>query len=209
MSDWYFDFTVKIIIAGEISVGKTSLLNNFKDLEEPTDTLATIGTEYYSFIQEYKGKQVKINIWDTSGQEWYRSITKQYFQGANGIILVYDVTWRDTFNSLKRWVQDIQMKSSENVMIIVLGNKIDQNEKREVSVQEGREFSNQNGTLFMETSALYCYTKDVKKAFQTLIDLLSDQIFQRETQRFTQELEMSQKEIVKILEPIDTKKKCC
>lgn len=94
-------------------------------------------------------------------------------------------------------------------MIIVLGNKIDSNEKREVSVEEGRQFSNENSTLFMETSALFCYKKEVKKAFQTLIDLLTDQIYQRETKRLSQELEMSQKEIVKILEPIESKKKCC
>lgn len=62
---------MKIIIAGDISVGKTSLLNNYKDIEEPTDTIATIGTEYYSFMYKYKGKDVKVNIWDTSGQERY------------------------------------------------------------------------------------------------------------------------------------------
>lgn len=174
MSERYFDITVKLIIVGDISVGKTSLLNSFKDEEDPTNTIATIGTEYYSFIQEFKQKNLKVNIWDTSGQERYRSITTQYFKGANGVVLVYDVTKRESFVNMQKWMDEIHQKAKEDVMIIILGNKIDQTEQRQVSIEEAKEFSDQHHTLFMETSALFCYRNDVKKAFQTLIDILAD-----------------------------------
>ena len=128
MSERHFDMTVKLIIVGDISVGKTSLLKNFKNEENPTETVATIGTEYYSIYQDYQGKIVKINIWDTSGQERFRSITNQYFKGANGVILVYDVTRRQSFTNMTGWMKDIVQKTREDTMVIILGNKIDQND---------------------------------------------------------------------------------
>lgn len=108
MTDKHFDLAIKIIIVGDVSVGKTSLLNNYQEQEDPTDTIATIGTEYYTFFQEHDSKTLKINFWDTSGQERYRSITTQYFKGANGVILVYDVTKKDSFSNLIYWIKQIQ-----------------------------------------------------------------------------------------------------
>ena len=97
---------------------------------------------------------MKINFWDTSGQERYRSITKQYFKGAQGIILVYDVTKKETFTNLQKWIKEIQQNAKEEVRIIILGNKIDKINEREISIEEGKDFADANSTLFMETSAL-------------------------------------------------------
>lgn len=99
------------------------------------------------------GKQIKLQIWDTAGQESFRSITRSYYRGAAGALLVYDITRRDTFNHLTTWLDDARQHSSSNMVIMLIGNKSDLESRREVKREEGEAFAREHGLVFMETSA--------------------------------------------------------
>ena len=99
------------------------------------------------------GKQIKLQIWDTAGQEAFRSITRSYYRGAAGALLVYDITRRDTFNHLTTWLEDARQHSNSNMVIMLIGNKSDLEARREVKREEGEAFAREHGLVFMETSA--------------------------------------------------------
>ena len=107
--------------------------------------------------------QVKLQIWDTAGQESFRSITRSYYRGAAGALLVYDITRRDTFQHLSRWLEETKQHAHPNMVILLIGNKNDLEHRRAVSTEEGRAFADANGLLFMETSAKTAY--NVESAF--------------------------------------------
>lgn len=99
------------------------------------------------------GKQIKLQIWDTAGQESFRSITRSYYRGAAGALLVYDITRRDTFNHLANWLKDCREYANSNMAIMLIGNKSDLEARREVKKEEGEAFAREHGLIFMETSA--------------------------------------------------------
>jgi len=99
------------------------------------------------------GKQIKLQIWDTAGQEAFRSITRSYYRGAAGALLVYDITRRETFNHLTTWLEDARQHSNSNMVIMLIGNKSDLESRREVKKEEGEAFAREHGLIFMETSA--------------------------------------------------------
>lgn len=99
------------------------------------------------------GKQIKLQIWDTAGQESFRSITRSYYRGAAGALLVYDITRRETFNHLTSWLEDARQHSSSNMVIMLIGNKSDLESRRDVKREEGEAFAREHGLIFMETSA--------------------------------------------------------
>lgn len=107
--------------------------------------------------------QVKLQIWDTAGQESFRSITRSYYRGAAGALLVYDITRRDTFQHLSRWLEEAKQHAQPNMVILLIGNKNDLEHRRAVSTEEGKAFADANGLLFMETSAKTAY--NVEQAF--------------------------------------------
>eukprot|EP00803_Ostreobium_quekettii_P003876 evm.model.scf_167.17 EVM.evm.TU.scf_167.17 scf_167:112896-114634(-) len=98
-------------------------------------------------------KQIKLQIWDTAGQESFRSITRSYYRGAAGALLVYDITRRDTFNHLASWLEDARQHANQNMTIMLIGNKSDLNARRAVSTEEGQQFAKEHGLVFLETSA--------------------------------------------------------
>nr|XP_025970329.1 ras-related protein Rab-2B [Dromaius novaehollandiae] len=98
-------------------------------------------------------KQIKLQIWDTAGQESFRSITRSYYRGAAGALLVYDITRRETFNHLTSWLEDARQHSSSNMVIMLIGNKSDLESRRDVRKEEGEAFAREHGLVFMETSA--------------------------------------------------------
>jgi Ras-related protein Rab-2A len=98
-------------------------------------------------------KQIKLQIWDTAGQESFRSITRSYYRGAAGALLVYDITRRETFNHLTSWLDDARQHSNSNMTIMLIGNKSDLEHRRAVSFEEGQQFANEHGLIFLETSA--------------------------------------------------------
>mmetsp|Transcript_15311 Transcript_15311/g.23316 ORF Transcript_15311/g.23316 Transcript_15311/m.23316 type:complete len:160 (+) Transcript_15311:536-1015(+) len=108
-------------------------------------------------------KQVKLQIWDTAGQESFRSITRSYYRGAAGALLVYDITRRDTFKHLSRWLEEARQHAQSNMVIMLIGNKNDLEHRRAVTTEEGQAFADTNGLIFLETSAKTAH--NVEQAF--------------------------------------------
>ena len=115
---------------------------------------------------QLNGKNVKLQIWDTAGQERFKNITASYYRGGNGILVLYDITDRESFNNLNSWLIEIEKSANKNVYKILIGNKCDLEEKRAVTYQEGKDFADSNGMKFIETSAKTC--QQVNEAFETL-----------------------------------------
>merc|ERR1712232_692009 len=122
----------------------------------------TIGVEFGARMINIEGKQIKLQIWDTAGQEAFRSITRSYYRGASGALMVYDISRRDTFNHLTRWLEEVRANANANLAIMLIGNKCDL-ERREVSFEEGAEFAREHGLIFRETSAKTA--QNVEEAF--------------------------------------------
>ncbi|XP_042651928.1 ras-related protein Rab-4A-like isoform X4 [Tyto alba] len=123
----------------------------------------TIGVEFGSKIINVGGKYVKLQIWDTAGQERFSSVTKNYYRGAAGALLVYDITSRETYNALTNWLTDARTLASQNIVIILCGNKKDLDADREVTFLEASQFAQENELMFLETSALT--GENVEEAF--------------------------------------------
>ncbi|XP_021122096.1 ras-related protein Rab-4A isoform X2 [Heterocephalus glaber] len=127
------------------------------------DSNHTIGVEFGSKIINVGGKYVKLQIWDTAGQERFRSVTRSYYRGAAGALLVYDITSRETYNALTNWLTDARMLASQSIVIILCGNKKDLDADREVTFLEASRFAQENELMFLETSALT--GENVEEAF--------------------------------------------
>ncbi|CAN8067553.1 unnamed protein product [Agarophyton chilense] len=148
-----FDETFKILLVGDSGVGKSSILLRFTDdVFEPMQP--TIGVDFKVKAFNVDNRRVKMTIWDTAGQERFRTLTSAYYRGAHGVILVYDVSKRETFEALKQvWLKEVAMYSTKPAAVkMVVGNKVDI-EQRQVSREEGLEFARQQSTLFVESSA--------------------------------------------------------
>ena len=147
-----FDYLFKIIMIGDSGVGKSSILyqlldNNF--LDHPH----TIGVDFGMVVKNYRGERVKLQIWDTAGQENYLSITRSYYRNVNLVIMVYDVNNQESFISLKKWIGEVENNTNNrDVRVILVGNKIDLPNRR-VSKLEGVEFAYRHGFLFIEINA--------------------------------------------------------
>jgi len=148
-----YDYLFKYIIIGPSGVGKSCLLLQFTDKRFHTDHDLTIGVEFGARMINIDGKQIKLQIWDTAGQESFRSITRSYYRGAHGALLVYDISRRETFNHLKSWLAEVQEHSNKEMIIMLIGNKNDLEHKRAITYEEGKKFADENHLIFMETSA--------------------------------------------------------
>jgi small GTP-binding protein len=169
-----YDYLFKYIIIGDTGVGKSCLLLQFTDKRFlPTHDL-TIGVEFGSRLINVNKKIIKLQIWDTAGQESFRSITRSYYRGAAGALLVYDVTRRDTFEHIVNWLNEVKQFSSKSLTIILIGNKADLDAKRQVSKEEGQLFANSHELLFFETSAKTA--NNVETAFTTMAKTICDNI---------------------------------
>ncbi|CAM6049812.1 hypothetical protein BDL97_03G061600 [Sphagnum fallax] len=148
-----YAYLFKYIIIGDTGVGKSCLLLQFTDKRfQPVHDL-TIGVEFGARMITIDNKPIKLQIWDTAGQESFRSITRSYYRGAAGALLVYDITRRETFNHLASWLEDARQHANSNMTIMLIGNKCDLAHRRAVSTEEGEQFAKENGLVFMETSA--------------------------------------------------------
>jgi Ras-related protein Rab-18 len=168
-----FDALFKILLVGDSGVGKSSLLTRFTADQFEDNAVPTIGVDFklkFFTIKEgpSAGKRIKLTIWDTAGQERFRTLTSSYYRGAQGIIYAYDVSRRETFESLSSvWMPEVDLYSTvEDAVKMVVGNKVDV-ENREVTKDEGREFAKQHGCLFVETSAKRNIA--VQQAFEELV----------------------------------------
>ena len=168
MNEENYDYIMKLILLGDSSVGKTNILTKYlKNFFDP-DSKATVGVEFGTKSVEIEGKKIKVQIWDTAGEERYKSITSTYYKGAKGAFIVYDITRKITFESIDKWIGDLKNNGDENIIIYLVGNKNDLNDKREVDKNEAMNKAEKYNIAFMETSALS--GDNIQKIFQDLIE---------------------------------------
>lgn len=143
----------KVIFIGDQSVGKSCILNRFMTDSFKEDYQATIGVDFQSKNIQVGGQEVSLLLYDTAGQEKFRSMIPMYIRGANIILLVYDISKKDSFNHIPEWVKSLTNINSEEVIFFVVANKIDLEEQREVTKEEGEKYAEQEGYIFQEVSA--------------------------------------------------------
>jgi len=147
------EIPVKLLLLGDSGVGKSSLMIRFADMKFDYNTISTVGIDFKEKLMEVDGRTVRLQIWDTAGQQRFRTITKSYYRGAQGYILVYDITHQLSFEHIKYWLGEIKNHGREDFYTIIVGNKTDLEEERKVTTSEGKRFATENGIDYIETSA--------------------------------------------------------
>ncbi|KAH6791572.1 RAB GTPase-like protein A3 [Perilla frutescens var. hirtella] len=161
-------YVFKVVVIGDSAVGKTQLLSRFARNEFCLDSKSTIGVEFQTRTVTINSKLIKAQIWDTAGQERYRAVTSAYYRGALGAMLVYDVTKRQSFDHVARWVEELRAHADTSTVIMLIGNKADLVELRAVPTEDAVEFAEAQGLFFFETSALS--GDNVEPAFLKLLE---------------------------------------
>ncbi|CAD8099376.1 unnamed protein product [Paramecium sonneborni] len=174
-----YSYLFKFILIGDTGVGKSCLLLQFIDKRFRQKHEVTIGVEFGARMIEFDGQNIKLQIWDTAGQESFRSITRSYYRSAAGAIIVYDITKRETFENISRWLEEAKQNGNPKLTFTLVGNKSDLEADRQVSFEEGQEFARNNGIDFVEVSAKTANNVEevfLKTAQQILEKINSNQI---------------------------------
>ena len=174
MEDEEYSMIFKMILIGDSGVGKTNILNRYINNTFSETTKSTVGVELGTKVEEYNNTKIKVQIWDTAGQERYKSITKTYYKGAKGAFIVYDITKKDSFKNIDKWIQDLREFGEDDAAILIVGNKSDLEESREVTTDEVKKKAEVYKMAYCETSALK--SKNINYAFQTLIKLVAEKM---------------------------------
>ena len=170
------------------------------------ESKATVGVEFGSKLFDLNGHKIKAQIWDTAGQEKYKSITGAYFKGSKGALVVYDITQKSTYESLEKWVNDLKSAGDPKITIILIGNKNDLEENRQVTKEQGEEKAKSFGCAFLETSALS--GDNIDKAFNMMVK----EIFEKFSNDSAEDSELEsgfKGEDLKLDKVVDKKKKKC
>ena len=191
---------IKIITLGDSHVGKSCLIVKYLENKFSNSYVSTIGYDLkHKQIILKDGNKVRLTLFDTAGQERFRSIAKNYIRKANGILLIYDISDKSTFISIEKWMENIQDEIDDKIPIILVGNKSDLNNKREVSTEEGKNKAKENGFPFYETS---CKTGvNVNKCFIELAELVHEKIGKKPFKNSNQKIKAGSSK--------DKKKSCC
>ena len=168
MDDDNYEVMFKVVLVGDSSVGKTNIMSKYLKNEFHEDSKATVGVEFGSKQFTVEGHQVKAQIWDTAGQERYKAITSAYYKGAKGAFVVYDITRKQSFESVDRWINDLRAAADKNLTIIIIGNKCDLEDQRQVNKEQGEEKAKNFEVAFMETSAFS--GENLNQAFEKMMN---------------------------------------
>ena len=172
--DDQYDFIFKLVLIGDSGVGKTNILSRYLTNQFSSSTQPTVGVEFGSKIIKKGEKLIKLQIWDTAGQERYKSITSAYYKGAKGAYVVYDISRKSTFDNVDKWINELKNNGSEDVFILLVGNKSDLNDQREISEEEVKKKAEVYNIAFCETSALK--GNNIEFAFESLIDKITEKL---------------------------------
>ena len=197
-----YDYIFKVLLLGNSDVGKSSIILRYVDQTWSDIFVPTIGVDFKVKTLEIDKKNVKMQIWDTAGQERFRTVVSSYFKGSHGIFIIYDITNRESFKNLENWLGEIEKNASEKVLKILIGNKCDLEEERDIQFEEGQAFANRNGMQFIETSAKN--NTNINEAFEALAKLMIQ--FSNENKFIKNETKVLKSAKGK---DIKTKKKCC
>ena len=168
MEDENYEMMFKVVLVGDSFVGKTNIMSKYLKNEFHEDSKATVGVEFGSKQFTIDGHTVKSQIWDTAGQERYKAITSAYYKGAKGAFIVYDITRKNSFESVEKWVSDVTSVADKKITIVLIGNKSDLEDQRQVTKEEAQDKANKLEIAFMETSAFSGDNLD--KAFEMMIN---------------------------------------
>ena len=192
-----YDYLFKMLIIGDSGVGKSSLMNRFSDNVFSETYINTIGVDFKIRTIDIGGKMIKLQIWDTAGQERFRTIVSSYYRGAHGIMIVFDITDRESFTNVAMWYEEIKKYAAPNVKTILIGNKADNDTKRQVEYTEAKEYAENMNITYFETSAKTAL--NVEKAFFDLATSLKNNI-----------IVTTNKTDIKVVHHVDiTKTSCC
>ncbi|CAD8054403.1 unnamed protein product [Paramecium primaurelia] len=161
-----YDHLFKLLLIGTSGVGKSCMLMRYVDNNFTNNFYNTIGVDFKIKSIFLENKNIKLQIWDTAGQDRFRTITCSYYRGAHGIIIVYDITDRESFDSVKMWMSEIDKYAQEDVIRMLVGNKCDMEDKRAVSYEEGEALAKQLKLQFIETSAKL--STNIEQSFLTI-----------------------------------------
>ena len=201
VSNHPYDQKIKIMVIGESLVGKTALITKYTKNTFGGAYLTTVGIDFQDKFLNINGKEIKIELWDTAGQERFRNIAKNYFQSSDGFLLVYDLTKKSSFEKLDFWNEQISLNAPKETKYILVGNKKDLEDQREVKIEEGEEFAKKNNIKFYETSA-----KDgtnVIDVFETLAKEIVNDVEQINTRS------KRSSQVLKKKNATEEKKSCC
>ncbi len=163
-----YEMMFKVVLVGDSFVGKTNIMSKYLKNEFHDDSKATVGVEFGSKQFNIEGHTIKAQIWDTAGQERYKAITSAYYKGAKGAFIVYDITRKNSFESIEKWVSDVTAVADKKITIVLIGNKSDLEDQRQVTKEQGEEKSNKLEIAFLETSAFS--GENLDKAFEMMIN---------------------------------------
>jgi len=161
-----YDYLFKLVLIGDSGVGKSCLLLRFADDNFTDSYISTIGVDFRFRTITINDKTVKLQIWDTAGQERFRTITSAYYRGADGIIMVYDVTSMESFDHVEEWLNEVERHANESTSKLLVGNKADLVDEKQVSEEVAQRFADKLGISFLETSAKT--STNVDAAFHTM-----------------------------------------
>ena len=201
-----YDYLFKLIIVGDTNVGKTNIMSRYIKDQFNITSKSTIGVEFGTKILEIDNKKVKAQIWDTAGQERYKSITSAYYKGAKGAFIVYDITNKSTFESVDKWIKDLNSYGDKNLTMLLIGNKSDLEDKRIINKEEGEEKAKSFELGFIETSA---YNGDnIDQAFDIMLkEVLKRYIVENDVNN--DEFEGGTGNNIELVKKNETKKKKC
>ena len=200
----------KVVLLGESGVGKTCIMNQLMEGEFKEKTFSTISAQFHRKNFKFPGnKSITLDIWDTAGQEKFRSLNKIYYKNAKGVILVYDIADIKSFNEVKNyWYNQIKENTNNDVIIAVAANKSDLYEKRQVSDEDGEEFAKSIGAIFASTSAKN--DSGITNLFENIAHKLLEPGFKmKKTQGETENNKDNSNNNVKLSTVVKKKKTCC
>jgi len=205
--DENYEMMFKVVLVGDSFVGKTNIMSKYIKNEFHEDSKATVGVEFGSKQFTVEGHSIKAQIWDTAGQERYKAITSAYYKGAKGAFIVYDITRKQSFDSVEKWVNDVTAVADKKITIILIGNKCDLEDQRQITKEQGEEKANKLEIAFLETSA---YSgENLDKAFDKMMNEVYKKCHEEMLSDDVDLIDGKGKDINLDKKDANEKKKCC
>ena len=207
MEDDNYEMMFKVVLVGDSFVGKTNIMSKYLKNEFHEDSKATVGVEFGSKQFDIEGHAIKAQIWDTAGQERYKAITSAYYKGAKGAFVVYDITRKGSFESIDKWVNDLTGTADKKITIVIIGNKCDLEDQRQITKEQGEEKASKLEAAFLETSAFS--GENLDKAFE----MMMNQVYKKchEEMMAENDIEIEGGQDINLNKNVENteKKKCC
>ena len=178
MASGQFNYLLKFIIIGDEAVGKSNLLLRYAQNQFKSEYKVTVGVEFGARNITINNTIYRVQIWDTAGQERFRSITRAYYKNSICSLILYDISNRDSFYNVQKWIEDCKAQAFPGMIFVLVGNKRDKNDEREVQFNEGENLAKENGMTFYETSALT--GEGIEELFNEATTIIADRISQNE-----------------------------